>query len=160
MHFQLVCLEVHLRVKYNELLLHALSVWAQEVVFSKVHLKRIVVDIVLLLPAPTVLTIADVAAFVFVPTMRVELVVPVEALATEATFRMSLESALIDRARVIVAELLMFAQIRKGKQLVLVGEDFLVARAEITRQCQSAIKERGRGKGAKVHTTSPWCAPS
>jgi hypothetical protein len=108
-HFQLMRLQIHLRVKHDELLLQALSVRAQEVVFPEVPLKGIVVDVILLLPASTVLAIADVAAFVFVSAMRVKLVVSIETLATEATFRVSLESALVDRAGVIVAELLVLA---------------------------------------------------
>jgi hypothetical protein len=85
------------------------------VVFAKVHLKGIVIDVVLLLPASAVLAIADVTAFVLVSTMRVKLVVSIETLATEATFRVSLESALVDRAGVIVAELLVLAQLGIGE---------------------------------------------
>jgi hypothetical protein len=101
-----MCLEIHLRVKYNELLVQAVSVWTQEVIFPKVDLEGVIVDIVLLFPASTVSAIANVAAFVLVPTMRVKLVVSIESLATKATFRVSLESALIDCAGVVVAELL------------------------------------------------------
>jgi hypothetical protein len=101
-----MCLEVHLRVEYDELLVQAVSVRTQEVIFSKVHLEGVVVDVVLLLPAPTVLAIAYVAAFVLVPTMRVKLVVSIESLATEATLRVSLESALVDCAGVVVTEFL------------------------------------------------------
>lgn len=70
MDFQLVCLQIHLRVEHNKLLFHTFPVRAQEVILSKMNLERIVIDIVLLLSA-SITTIADVTTFVFVPTMRV-----------------------------------------------------------------------------------------
>jgi len=75
-------------------------------VFPKVHLERIIVDKILLLPATSFPTIADVAAFVLVPTMSVQLVIPVKTLSTKAALGMSLEAALVDRAGVIVAKFL------------------------------------------------------
>jgi hypothetical protein len=156
-HLQLMCLQVHLRVEYGKLLLQALSVRAQEVVFPKVHLKGIVVDVVLLLPAPIVSSIADVTALVLVPTMRVKLVVSVKSLATEATFRVSLEAALIDRSGVIVAKLLMLPQLGIGEQLVLVGEDFLVSGAEITRMYQLASNDTGISPGWEMQGHIPHC---
>ena len=62
--------EVHLGIEYNKLLLQALPVWTHEVIFPEMLFERIVVDIVLLLPAP-LSSIADVAALVLVATMRV-----------------------------------------------------------------------------------------
>jgi hypothetical protein len=106
MHLQLVCLEIHLGVKYNELLFQALSIWTQEVVFPEVLFERIVVDIVLLFFTSTVPAIANMATFVFVPAMRVKLVISVETHSAEAAFRVSLESALIDRAGIIIAKFL------------------------------------------------------
>lgn len=76
-------------------------------VFLEVHFQRIIVDVVLLFPA-TIASIANVTAFVLVSAMSVQLVVPIKALATKATFRMSPEAALIHGTWVVVAELLMF----------------------------------------------------
>jgi hypothetical protein len=75
-------------------------------VFSEVHLERIVVDVVLLFPASPFAAVANVAALVLVSAMRVELIVAVETLVTEATFWMSLESALIYCSRIVVAKFL------------------------------------------------------
>jgi alkylated DNA nucleotide flippase Atl1 len=76
------------------------------VVFSEVDLERIVVDVILLLPTAAVSTIADVATLVLVPAMGVELVITIKTLTTEAALRVSLETALVDGTRIIVAEFL------------------------------------------------------
>ena len=70
MRFNLVSLEIHLRVEHNEFLLQALPVWAHEVVFPEMLFERIVVDVVLLLPA-AILTIANMATLMLVSTMCV-----------------------------------------------------------------------------------------
>jgi hypothetical protein len=76
-------------------------------VLFEVNFKRVVVDEVLLLSA-SITSVANVAAFMFVSTMRVQFVIPIEALSAEAAFWMPFEATLIDRARVIVTKLLMF----------------------------------------------------
>jgi hypothetical protein len=101
-----MCLEIHLRIKHDKLLLQALPVRTQEVVFSEVDLERIIVDVILLLPTAAVSAIADVATFVLVPAMGVELVIAIETLTTEAALRVSLETALIDGTRIVVAKFL------------------------------------------------------
>jgi hypothetical protein len=63
-------LEIHFRIKHNELLLEALSVWARKVVFLKVQLKRIIVDVILLLSA-AFSAVTDMATLVLVPAMCV-----------------------------------------------------------------------------------------
>ena len=99
-------------------------------VFLEVNLQGVVVDKVLLLPC-LVAPITDMAAFVLVATVRVQLIVAVEALSTEAAFWMTLEAALIDGTRVVVAELLVPAKLVGGEELVLVSEDLFVAGAEV-----------------------------
>lgn len=123
-------LEVHFRIEHNELLLQALPIRTHEVILPEMLFQRIVIDIVLLLPAPFS-AIADVAALVLVATMRVQLIVSVEALTTESTFRMSLKAALVDRTRVIVAKFLVLLEVGEGEELVLVREHFLVSCAEV-----------------------------
>jgi hypothetical protein len=73
------------------------------------------------------------AALVLVPAMCVKLVVSVEALTTEAALRMTLETALVNSARIVVAELLVLSELGKGEELVFVGKDFLVSRTQIAR---------------------------
>jgi hypothetical protein len=63
-------LEIHFRIKHNELLLEAFSVWARKVVFLEVQLERIVVDIILLLSA-AFSAVTNMAALVLVPAMCV-----------------------------------------------------------------------------------------
>jgi hypothetical protein len=103
----LVSLQVHLRLKYNELLVQAFLVKTNEMIFLEVNLQSIVVDVVLLLTVggPTV---ADMASLVLVSTVSVELVVAVESLPTESTLGVALEAALIDRTRFMIAMLLVF----------------------------------------------------
>jgi hypothetical protein len=63
---------------------------------------------------------------VLLSAMAVELVISIESLLTKAAFGMSLEARLVHGPWVVVSELLMFPQVTKCEQLVLVGEDFLV----------------------------------
>lgn len=132
MRLELVGLEVHFRIEHNKLFLQAFTVWAHEVVFSEVLLERIVIDKVLLLPA-SFSSVADVATLMLVATMRVELIVSVEALAAESTFRVSLETALINCARIVVAKFLVLLEVCEGEELVLVSEYFLVSSTQIAR---------------------------
>jgi hypothetical protein len=102
------------------------------VVFPEVYLERIIIDIILLLPATSFLPIADVAALVLVSAVSVQLIVSVKALSAETTLGMSLEATLVDCARVVVAKFLVFFQVLWGEELMLVGEYFLVPCTEIT----------------------------
>ena len=49
--------------------------------------------------------------FMLVPTMCVELVVTVEPFVAESTFRMTFETALIDRSRIVITSPFMFAEL-------------------------------------------------
>lgn len=99
-------------------------------ILSKMHLQRIVVDIILLLAA-SFATITDMTPFVLVPTMRVKLIVSVKSFTAEATLWMSLETALVNRTWVIVSKLLMLSQLRMCEKFMLVSENLLVSSAEI-----------------------------
>ena len=112
-------------------------------IFSEMDFKSIIVDVVLLLPAPAIATVANVAAFVFVSTMCIKFIVSVEALPAESAFRVSLKSALVDRTRIIVAELLVLPELRKCEELVFVSKDFLVPRTEVTKFRQYELSKGG-----------------
>jgi hypothetical protein len=99
-------------------------------VLAEVIFQRVIVDIVLLL-ATTLTSVADVAAFMLVPAVCVQFVVSIEAFSAESTLWVSLESTLIDRARVVVPELLMLAQFRECEKFVFVRKDFFVSRAKV-----------------------------
>lgn len=45
------------------------------------------------------------------PTMRVQLIVPIEPTPTEATFGMTFETCLIDSARVVISKSLVFLEL-------------------------------------------------
>lgn len=128
--FELVGLEVDLVFKDDELLLHAFFVGAHEVVAREVGREGVVVDVVLLLRGG-VAAVADVAALVLVAAVREELVGGVEALATEPAFRVAFEAGLVFGAGLVVACALVLAELGRGEEGVLVGEDLLVARAEV-----------------------------
>src|SRR5690242_17683687 len=140
--------EIHFRVEHNKLLLQTFLVWAHEVVVPEVLLTRIIVDVVLLL-SPAISTDTTVTALLLVSTMCVQLVVSVEALATEPTLGVSLKTTLIDCARIVVAKFLVLSQLSKGKELVLVRKDFLVSGTKIT-----CLGQQLPGR----HWTSGYCS--
>lgn len=72
---------------------------------------------------------------------------------------MSFETALIDCARVIVAKLLVLPKFGKGKELMLVSEDFLVSRTQIAKVSQQLARSHTRHQCAVIthHITLP-CA--
>ena len=131
MRLQLMCLHVQFRLEDHELLVQTLLIGAEEVVFAEMLLKRIVVNEILLIAAlPT--SITNMASFVLVSAMSIELVIAIKSRPTETTFRMTLEAALIYRTRIVVSKTLMFPQLLRCEQLMLMREDLLVPRAEVT----------------------------
>jgi hypothetical protein len=123
--FNLVALQVHLRFKNNKLFLQAIWVKASEMILMEVVLKSVVVNIVLLLAVGRT-SVTDVAAFMFITAVSVQLVVAVEALTTEAAFGMSPETTLVDGSRLVITGLFVFAQLCWSKKLMLVCKDLLV----------------------------------
>lgn len=86
-------------------------------------------------------------ALVSVTAVSIEFVVPVEALTTEAAFRMPSEPTLVNGARHIIPELLMPAQFGGRKQFMLVCKDFFVASTEVTVKLDTVSTQVG------AHTT-------
>lgn len=121
-----MALQIHLRLEYNKLLIQALLVQAEMVVFLEVVLERGIIDVVLLL-AVSGLSIADVASLMLVTAMCIQFVISVESLATETAFRMASKTALVNSTGDVVSVFLVFPQLRHGKEFVLVGEDLLVS---------------------------------
>lgn len=137
---ELVCLEVHLCVKNDKLLLHALTVRAEEVVVLEMLLESIVVPVIVRLSR--VSPVAEETALVLVSAVFVELVIVIEALAAECTQGMALETGLIYSAWLIVAPTHVLSNTLIAEQLMLVGKDLLVARAEVTHAfvvCRSRV---------------------
>jgi hypothetical protein len=126
---QLVRFQVHLRRKNNKLLVQARFLHAQKVILPIVQFQAIIVYIVLRLPSSS---IADKASFVFLSAVDVQLVIAIEPLSTEATFRMTFETALVYCSRVIISFPHMFSQLLVREQLMLVSEDLLMPGAQIT----------------------------
>jgi lysylphosphatidylglycerol synthetase-like protein (DUF2156 family) len=130
MSFELMSLQIHFRVEDDKLLLQALLIRADEMVFSEMHLEGVVIDIVLRVSA-TIAAITQVAAFVAVTAMREQFIIAVEALTTETTLGMTLETRLILGARDVVSMLFVPTQVLDGEEIVFMGKDLFVAGAEI-----------------------------
>ena len=110
----LVTLQVHLRLKNDELFLQTLFIQASEMIFVEVILQCVVVNIVLLLTMGGA-SVTDVATFVFITAMSVQLVVAVEPLTTKATLRVSPEATLVYSSRLVIARLFVLTQFRRGE---------------------------------------------
>jgi hypothetical protein len=128
--FELMSLQVHFRIEDDKLLLQALLIRADKVVLSEVHLEGVVIDVVLRVSA-TIAAITQVAAFVAVTAMREQFIVAVEALTTETTLGMTLETRLVLGTRDVVSMFFVPAQVLDGEEVVFVGKDLFVAGAEI-----------------------------
>lgn len=100
-------LQIHLRLEHDELLIQALLVQTQVVVFLKMVLERGVIDVVLLL-AMSGLSIADVASLMLVTAVCIQFVISVESLATETAFRVTSETALVNGTGDVVSVFLVF----------------------------------------------------
>lgn len=124
-------LQIHLRLKHDELLFQALLVQAKEVVFLEVILQRIVVDVVLLL-AMSGSSIADVASLMPVTAVSIQFVISVKSLATETALWVTSETTLVNGTWDVVSVFLVFPQFRHGKEFMLVGKDLLVSSTKIT----------------------------
>ena len=64
--------------------------------------------------------------------MRIELIIAIEPLSTEATFWVPFEPALVYSSRMVVSKFFMFSQILLSEQFVLVCKDLLISCAQIT----------------------------
>lgn len=80
------------------------------------------------------------AALVLVSAVRIKLIVPIEALPAEAAFGVPLKAALVDRTRVVVAELFVLFEFCEGEELMLVGKDFFIPRAKATITCELQVQ--------------------
>lgn len=72
------------------------------------------------------------ALFMIVPTVRIQLIIAVKPLFAESTLRVTLETALIHSSRIIVAILLVIAELCHCEELMLMCENLLVSCAQIT----------------------------
>jgi len=127
---ELMCLEIHLGRKDDEFLLQALSIHTHEMILLKMVLERIVVDVIMRIPA--IRSVAEEASLMLLPTMHIKLVIPVEPLPTEAAQWMALETTLVDCSWIIISLRHMLLQLLIRKQVMLVREYLLISRAEIT----------------------------
>ena len=100
-------------------------------VFSEVKFQRIIVYIILLL-ASKIPPIANMALFVLISAMSIQLIIAIESLPAEATLRMALETTLVHGSRVVVAKLFMLPKFGSSEQFMFMREDFLVSCAQIT----------------------------
>ena len=96
----------------------------------KVLFQLLVVEVVLRISA-TIPAIADVTSFVFLSTVRIQLIISIEPLSTESTLRVTPEAGLIYCAWVVVTVSLVLPQLAEREQLMFVGKDFFVSCAKI-----------------------------
>lgn len=99
-------------------------------VLLKVVFKGVVIDVILV-PAPTRLSITNMAPFMLISAVGVELIISVKAFATEFAFWVAFESTLINCTRRIIAVFLVFAKLRDSEKLMLVCKHFFVASTKI-----------------------------
>lgn len=135
MGFYLMCLEVHLRIKYCKLLVQTFAIRTQEMIFSKVLLQVVVIAEILRLFTAVTLAIADVTTFMLLSAVSIQFVVPIEPVSTESTFWMALETTLVNGSWVVVSEFLMPLELGKCKEFMFVCEDLFVSRTQIAAQC-------------------------
>lgn len=126
---EVVSLHVQLGLEDDKLLLQASAVRAQEVVLLEVFLQLFIVEEVVGLSR--ISSVAEEASLVLHAAVLKQLVVVVEALAAEAAERVALETRLVSGAGLVVAVAHVLLQLLIAKELMLVGEDLLVASAEI-----------------------------
>jgi hypothetical protein len=130
MNFELVCFQIHFGVEHDQLLIQTFLIWTHKVFLAKVHCQRVVVNKVLLLTT-FVTAITYVTSLVLHFAMRIEFVVAKEALPAEAALRMACESALVNCARVVIAEFLVLGQIGLCEQFVFMCKSLLVPSTQI-----------------------------
>lgn len=123
-------LKIHLRFKDYKFLLQALFVHTQEMISAEVVLQCVVIDKVLLLPAVRP-AVADMASFMPVATMCVKFVVSVEALSAKSALGVSLEAALLEATRLVIAVLLVSPKLRVREEFMFMREDLLVSSTEV-----------------------------
>lgn len=126
MGFKLMGLKINLRFEDCKLLIQAFLIHAQKMIFPEVYLKGIIIHVILL-RSTLIPSIADMAFFMLVSAVGEQLVVAVESLPAKATFRMSLESALVNSAGVVVAKLFVPAQILRSIKIMFMRKNFLVS---------------------------------
>lgn len=122
-------LHIQFRLKDDKLLLQTSPVRAQKVVLLKVLLQLFIVEEIMGLSRVSAIT--EKASLVLHAAVFKQLIVVIETFAAEAAQGVALEARLIGSARLVVAVAHVLLQLLVGEQLVLVGEYFLVAGAEV-----------------------------
>lgn len=131
MGLQLMSFEIHLTFKNNKFLLQAFLIQTEKVIFLKVVLEGIIVNVVLM-AAIIRLSVTYVTSLVLVPTVGIQLIITVEAFATEFTFGVAFETTLVNGTGVIIPVLFVLAKLRNGEKFMLVCEDLFIPSAQIT----------------------------
>jgi hypothetical protein len=93
--------------------------------------KGLVINVVLLL-AVVGAAVTDMAAFMLLTTVGIQLVIAIKALPTETTLGMSFETALVDGSGLIITILFVLSQFRVCKESVLMSKDFFVPCTKVT----------------------------
>jgi hypothetical protein len=105
-----VSLQIHLTVKHDKFLVQTFLLCTYVMIILEVDSQSFVIDVILLL-GPRVSSVAEEAALMIVPAVYIELIRGVEALPAETALWMALETALVLRARLVVAGPLVLPQL-------------------------------------------------
>jgi hypothetical protein len=97
---QLVGFQVDFCIEDNEFLLQTWRIRTHEMILPVMQRQTVIVNIVLRLTASP---IANKAPFMFLPTMNIQLIIPVEPLSAESAFWMAFETTLINSPGIIIA---------------------------------------------------------
>jgi hypothetical protein len=122
--------QVDLGLEDDKLLLHALRIRAKEMVFPEVIFQVLIVEIVLR-SSPPISAFANMTLLMAISTVHKELIVAIKSLLAECTLGMPFESSLVDSSRIVVAEFFVLLKVLLRKQLMLVGENLFMTRAEV-----------------------------
>lgn len=106
--------------------------------FFKVLLQHLIIQVILHL-ATWISPVADMAPFMFLPTVLIEFIVTIESFATKAAFWMAPKTTLVNGPWVVISKLLMPPEFSEREKFVLVGKDLLVAGAEVTHHFAMAL---------------------
>ena len=131
MHFELMRLQVHFRLKGTGLVIQTFLFRTQEMILPEMIFQGAIVYVVLLMPRG-IPSIADEAFLVLISAMLIQLIISIKTDPAEATFRMTFEATLVHSSRVVITKLFVPSKFLMSEQLMLVSKNFLIPCAQVT----------------------------
>jgi len=128
--FQLMSLQIQLRSKDDMFILQAFPLQTNVMILPVMGGQSFEVHVILWRPDSQLLT--DTASLMLAATMLIKLIITIEPLVAKSADRVTLESTLIHGSRVVVPFPHVLRQLGISVEFMLMREDFLVPRAQIT----------------------------